>query len=152
MPVFETKMLIDAISYGTATVKTLKSIDDKVKLNEAIFGIQETLLSAQQMALDGQQEMAAIVEAKGELEKEIAALRAFEAEKVRYAMHETKAGGITYLIKEDARNGEPPHHICATCYEKSVKSILQSQGLNLFCIQCGSSAENQPRGAGFVAL
>ena len=148
MPVFETKALIDAISFTTATVKTLKNIDDKVKLNEAVFSIQESLLSAQHMALEGQQEMAAIVEAKGALEKEIAALRAFEAEKVRYAMHQTEAGGITYLVKEDARNGEPSHHICAACYQKSVKSVLQQQGLNLFCIQCGSSAQNEPRGIG----
>ncbi len=150
MPVFETKALFDAISYTASAVKTLKSIDDRVKLNEAIYSVQESLLSAQQMALDSQQEMTAIVEAKGALEKEIASLRTFEAEKARYAMHETEAGGITYLVKEDARNGEPSHHICAACYQKSVKSVLQLKGLNLFCGQCGSSSEYHPRSGGFI--
>ena len=141
----EMKALIEAIGYTTAVVKTLKGMDDKVKLNEAIFGIQESLMSAQQMALENQQGMTALIEAKGALEKEIATLRAFEAEKARYAMHQTEAGGITYLVKEDARNGEPPHHICANCYQNSIKSVLQKSGLSLACPVCNSIAENKNR-------
>lgn len=150
MPALEMKGLIDALGFTAKSVKLLKDMDDKVKRNEAVFDIQTALLNAQQMALDNQQSMAAIIESKSALEKEIAALRAFEAEKARYAMHQTIAGGITYLIKEDARNGEPLHHICANCYEKSVKSILQLNNLFLKCGTCGEVVQEQDRPIGFM--
>ena len=148
----EMKGLIEAIGFSITVAKGLKSIDDKVKLNEAIYGIQESLLSAQQMALDNRQVMSELVEAKREIENEIATLREFETEKSRYQMHQTKAGGITYFVKEDAQNGEPPHHICANCYQQSKKSVLQIQGLGFVCINCGSTVNRTPRSVGFVAL
>lgn len=139
------KDVTDVIKSTASAVKKLKEIDDKVERNEAVFSIQESLLSAQQMALDSQQSMAALIDEKSALEEEIAALRAFEAEKDRYAMHETRAGGITYLVKEDARNGEPSHHVCANCYQSSVKSVLQLKGLTLECPKCGTVVYNRYR-------
>ena len=54
-----------------------------------------------------------------------------------YMLVELGEGSFGYAFK-----GEPPHHICANCYSKGDKSVLQKTGTepiladNLFCPLC----------------
>ena len=150
MPAEQLTSLFSSLSMALNIAKGLKSIDDQVKLNDAVFKLQEALLNAQQISLSTQQDMASLIEAKGRLEKEISKFREFEAEKSRYSLNELDAGGIVYTVKEDATNSEPTHHICANCYQESIKSILQHSGLGLVCSKCKSIAQNQNRSMGFI--
>ena len=62
----------------------------------------------------------------------------FQAETERYALKRTELGALVYELKDVDASGEAAHCICATCYEKQVKSILQPVGRNtLGCNICG---------------
>lgn len=73
-----------------------------------------------------------------ELDQEQRRIDRFQTEAVRYALVKTEQGSLVYELKDSHANGEPPHCLCASCYEKQIKSILQPIAHNtLTCGQCG---------------
>jgi hypothetical protein len=76
----------------------------------------------------------------GELEKEVARLETWNAEKDRYELKDVGFGSLAYVVKEAMRGAEPPHQICATCYQHGRKSILQPRNVSmdklLICPEC----------------
>lgn len=143
----ELTSLFSSLSMALTIAKGMKSIDDQVKLNDAIYKLQEAILSAQQISISNQNEMAALIQSKRELEEQISRFSAFEAEKSRYELNKLAGGGLVYSIKEETRNGEPVHHLCASCYEQSKKSIIQAdEGLHAICPSCKIKIGYRKRG------
>ena len=94
--------------------------------------------------IEAQQAHMACQERTMQLEKEVARMNAFEADKNRYAMQKVGENSYAYALKPEAAGEEPPHYICASCYADSYKSILQLSGRNygtdaLTCHRCKSS-------------
>jgi hypothetical protein len=108
-----------ALKIAFDIAKGLKDIDDAVRRNTAIIELQKTLLSAQQTQL-------ALAEHVGELEKEVARLKAWDGEKQRYELREVSTDGFAYVIKDGMERSEPFHMLCANCYQRGEKSILQA--------------------------
>jgi hypothetical protein len=100
--------------------KGLKDIDDAARRNAAIIELQEKLLIAQEA-------QAALTERVRELEEKVASFERWDAEKERYELKQLIRGAPTfaYALKPDAQPPETFHCICATCYQKRLKSILQ---------------------------
>lgn len=117
--------------------KGLKDISDATIRNAAVIELQEKILSAQE-------HQAALVESVRSLKEEVAGLKAWDAEKERYKLTDYGGGTFAYELKEAEVNGEPPHRICANCYQNSHKSILQhkrnlhNQQTEHSCPACGS--------------
>jgi hypothetical protein len=88
---------------------------------------QRTISDALGRAIVAQQERATLLETVDELKKEVADLKAWEAQKQRYEMKDAGNGVIAYAVKEEARGSEPPHWICADCYEDAKESVLQPE-------------------------
>lgn len=64
----------------------------------------------------------------------------FQAEAHRYALTRTDLGAMVYSLKPDEARGEPPHDLCATCFEDQIKSVLQPVKSNtLGCNRCGGT-------------
>jgi hypothetical protein len=63
-----------------------------------------------------------------ELEHEVAYLKAWETEKQRYELKDVadRSGSFTYIIKKEMQGSEPLHCLCANCYERGQKSIMQT--------------------------
>ena len=116
--------------------KGLKDINDAATRNAAVIELQETILAAQAQQM-------VLVERVGELEKEVAGLNAWEAEREHYELKEVASGQLAYVLKEETRSSEPAHMLCANCYSQNQKSILQTEVRNpgrhtvLFCQRCG---------------
>jgi len=88
-------------------------------LNRKIADAQAALFAAQQ-------EQSALVKTIDELEKEIARLKAWDGEKERYELKDVYHGGaLVYALKPEKSGGEPPHWLCANCYQQQQKSIFQ---------------------------
>jgi hypothetical protein len=98
--------------------KGLKDINDAAIRNGAVIELQEQILSAQSA-------QAALVERVGELEKEVAGFKEWDAEKKRYQLTEVGPRVFTYVMKPEASGTEPSHWICASCYQNGKKSVLQ---------------------------
>ena len=101
-------------------VKGLKNISDTAIRNAAIIELQEKILSAYSAH-------AALVQHVGELEAKMAQMETWDAEKQRYALAEYGGGTFAYALKPEETRGEPPHRICANCYQQGRKSILQTK-------------------------
>ena len=61
-----------------------------------------------------------------ELEKQVADFETWNADKQKYELKKVAStGALAYMLKPEARGGEPPHWVCTHCYENRKRSILQ---------------------------
>jgi hypothetical protein len=126
---------LGALKTAFDIAKGLKDIDDAARRNAAVIELQEKILSAQQS-------QSALIETVGNLENEVARLKAWEADKARYQLTEIGPGMVAFSIKEGMRNGEPFHRICANCCAGGKKSYLQQHSSGPYfdgykCNSCG---------------
>ena len=125
------------------SAKGLKDINDAAVRNAAVIELQEKILAAQEQQMT-------LVERVGELEKEVARSKTWDAEKQRYHLTQCAPGAFAFILKRSEARGEPGHALCTACYERGTKSILQSNGKGLIhehawaCPSC--KAEMKPRG------
>jgi hypothetical protein len=117
--------------------KDLKDMNDATIRNGAVIELQEKILSAQR-------EQAELIEIAGALKARVAELEAWDADKKRYKLADLGRGMSVYSLKDGMENGEPPHHLCAACYNEGHKSIMQTETRSpgrcqvLVCHRCGS--------------
>lgn len=108
------------ITQSMLTLKTDAAVTTKViELNGVLLGLQGQLNTAhvEQTTLTGRIR---------DLETEVAQFKRWEQEKERYSLHEFPLGTLAYRVKTEMQGSEPLHYICANCYQKGVKSLLQS--------------------------
>jgi hypothetical protein len=105
--------------------KGLKDVSDAVARNAVAIELQEKIVAAQL-------HQSALIQQLDELEKEVADLKTWKAEKQRYALTDFGGGTYALLLRPEMSNGEPPHRLCATCYQKEQKFILHFQGKDAF--------------------
>lgn len=125
---------VTSIAAALSSFNTLKNIAQAmVNLHDAqalqlkIIEFNGQLIDAQTKIFAVNEERTSLVERVGELEKQLAELKAWDAEKQRYELKEIAPGSFAYALKPTEQNAEPPHKICANCYQKGEKSILQKE-------------------------
>jgi hypothetical protein len=96
----------------------LQKIHDAVARDRAVIELQKEILAAQAA-------QSALIQTVSDLEKEVARLKDWEADKSRYQLSELRPGLVALAIKPAMQNGEPFHHICADCAANGKKSYLQ---------------------------
>jgi len=79
----------------------------------------------------------------GELEQEIMDFKNWERAGQRYQLFEIASGVHAYKLKPGVQPPEPSHMLCANCYSKRQKSILQHLNQNEYgqwfiCHNCKS--------------
>jgi hypothetical protein len=126
---------LGALKSAFDMAKGLKDIDNAARRNAAVIELQEKILTAQSVQSD-------LVERMRELELQVAGFETWKAEKKRYKLTDFGGGTFAYLLKAEAADGEPSHRLCAQCYQKNQKSILQflhrSHGQDYYkCQNCG---------------
>jgi predicted nuclease with TOPRIM domain len=143
-----------AIAQALGAFKALKDIGEATigLANAATFRerqieFQGKIIDAQSALMTLQQERSTLLERIGQLEAEVAQLKAWETEKQRYELKQWEPHGIfAYAVKEDARGAEPEHWICPDCYQNRQISILQpvvrfpGRAEVRICQQCGWEA------------
>jgi Zn finger protein HypA/HybF involved in hydrogenase expression len=134
---------VSALKGAIDISKAMIGLHDAQTVQAKIIELNSKILEAQTNAFAANEERATLVQRIGELEKEVAHLKAWETEKQRYQLTDIGDGTFAYAIKESMSGGEPPHYICATCYEQAKKSILNNTRLPgggnlLTCHSCAS--------------
>jgi hypothetical protein len=110
---------LSALKTAFDMAQGLQKIHDAVARDRAVIELQKEILTAQSA-------QAALIEEAGALKKRVAELDAWGAEKERYKLKEVGAGVFAYVPKEGMDGGEPVHRLCANCYQRGQKSILQA--------------------------
>jgi len=128
-------MVIAEVITGLGAIKTvldsLKTAKDLGggKASVPLHEVQAALIDAQRGLIAADQAHSADVDRIRALEKEVAAFQEWSAnEKERYQLKQVANGAFAFALKEDRAAGEPPHWLCATCFQKAQKGFLQSQG------------------------
>jgi hypothetical protein len=100
--------------------KALKDTDDAVKRNSAVADLWEQIFTAQTRYTEA-------IDRVAELEEKLASLETWDAESKRYELKQliSSVPTFAYALKADAQPGEPFHCICANCYQRRFKSVLQ---------------------------
>lgn len=87
-----------------------------------------------------QTEQLAMQSAILDFQEEQRRIERFRTEADRYELKKTEQGSLVYELKPSHAGGDPDHCICATCYEKQIKSVLQPVAHNtLSCTTCGGT-------------
>lgn len=100
---------------------------DAASIQAKVIEFQSRILDAQGLVFAAQENRATLVERIRDLEQSIARMEAWDTEKQRYELKELGQGTLAYAPKESVSSSEPPHWICAQCYEAGKKSILQPE-------------------------
>ncbi len=111
---------LSALKAAFDIAKGLKDIDDVTRRNAAIIELQEKLLIAYAAQFD-------LNELVRKLKEEVARFETWDAEKQRYELKQLASGGaaFAYAVKPAMQGAEPFHCICASCYQRGIKSLLQ---------------------------
>jgi len=111
--------------------KSFVGIRDAAMIGAKTSELMSKILEVQTFAFEEQLVKKSLSEQIGALEKEILNFKNWEAEKTKYYLRSIGLGAVVYALKDEPMNeGEPFHQICAHCYEKQCKSILQFESVN----------------------
>lgn len=109
-------------------LKGLNAAHTQAAINEVKISLQGHIFEAREALSAAQEAQATALGRVRELEMEIVQLKDWEAEKQRYQLEKLPPGILIRRLKPGMENGEPPHEICANCYNKDVKSLLHVTG------------------------
>jgi hypothetical protein len=121
----EISLGIQALKSLLGIAKEAKDLTDPGAIRAKVSEMYGLILDAQVSAIDAREAHTAQVQRIRELEEEIARLKAWGHDKQRYELQKAGRGGaVVYGLKADRREGEPPHWLCANCYQRGEKSFL----------------------------
>jgi hypothetical protein len=105
--------------------QSMIALRDSQALQAKIIEFNEALIDAQTKIFSVNEERSTLIERVRDLEKQVIQLETWDAEKKRYELKAFARGAFAYALKPEAQGTEPPHQICANCYARGKKSILQ---------------------------
>jgi hypothetical protein len=109
------------IAKGLLSLNTMAEVQSTaIELNQQILTAQHQLF----VANTTQTELASRIR---ELEAQLLRLQDWDTQKRRYRLAAPFAGCMVYALQKAASDGEPPHYLCASCYQKGEKAILQGR-------------------------
>lgn len=119
--------LVASIQHSLQIVKSLFNVRDGALEREKTAELREKLFTVLGDAMTVQAALASAQEEVAALKDRIVKMENWNTEAARYELKEIVPGRFAYSIKEAQRGAEPAHSICASCYQRGVKSILQAE-------------------------
>jgi hypothetical protein len=133
---------LNAVKATTDIIKAMVGLRDASQILEKTVELNQKILTVQTALADAQAEQTTLVQTIRDLKEEFTRLKAWEAEKQNYELKQIGRGAFAYGLKPEAQGTEPPHWICAQCYDDGKRSILQRAGQTIpayKCNRCGSA-------------
>jgi len=132
--------MIQSLQAMANIAKALIGLHDERVVNERVVELTGEILAA----LAAQAEQVVLLEHVRDLEKHLAELNAWNADKEKYGLRQIRPGVYAYTLKETTNVLEKSLMLCANCYEQRHKSILQEEIRDpgrcrvLVCHLCGA--------------
>ena len=145
----ELSALMTSLKGAKDLAESMIGLRDAAAFQGKVIEFQAVIMDAQQRVFAAQEERTTLIDKVRELENQIVGYENWAAEKQRYEMKRVGYGQrvVIYELKPDMAGGEPPHSICANCYQKNEKSILQEEerggGVYLYCPKCETNLLTQ---------
>ncbi|HEV2538231.1 MAG TPA: hypothetical protein VGU03_00845 [Frateuria sp.] len=134
----ETVAALGGVKSAIEIVKTILQAKSESDRLSAIGELQAALIEIQQQAMALQATVAELQDKEAGLRRENEALRQRASDLSRYQLLQfPETGAIAYELKDELRTqGEVRHFLCANCYQKGEKAILQQHERSLVCQSC----------------
>ena len=107
--------------------KGMNAANTQATVNDVKIPLQQHILNAQDALAAVKQEQLESAEYIRKLEQKIVEFENWEAEKQRYELADPGQGTVAYRPKAGMENGEPPHWLCAQCFQQGKKAFLQPE-------------------------
>lgn len=88
-----------------------------IELQSVIIGLQSTIF-------DARDALAGLQEENRKLKEQAVSREDFTRDMARYTLASIRPGSVAYALTESMSQGEPPHYVCANCYQGGKKSCL----------------------------
>jgi hypothetical protein len=108
--------------------KGMIQLKSDAEIQVRVIELQSAILAAQSSAMAAQSEQSSMIQRVGQLEEEIARMKAWGEQKKRYKLIHPpwgRGGAMVYALKESCKGSEAAHWICTKCYEDGIRMILQ---------------------------
>lgn len=148
--VSEINAAIQSVKVLSDLLRAAHSLSNYNEFVTAIYEVSAKLMAVTSVALASQEKQATLTNRIGELEKEIVELKNWDRERERYQLATVTRGIFAYRVKPGMESDEPPHELCANCFDQGKKSILQCEqpisiGPRFYvCPRCKTSLGNDP--------
>jgi hypothetical protein len=121
---------------GLATkLLSLKSASER---QACLIELQQILVAANSAALSLQNQNAALLHDKQELEKEVVRLKDWSEDRENYELREIGPGAFAFVSKTSVQPMTKAEKLCATCFRKGEYAILQlEQKYPTVIMNCG---------------
>lgn len=116
---------VTSLKAAVDIAKTAKDMNDLTAVRGKVIEMQELILQAQSSAVVAQAQVLELLQETTELRAKVSKEVQWRAEAARYKLVDYGDGTFAYELKFESAEGEPAHRLCATCYSKGQKSILQ---------------------------
>ena len=123
--------------------KSALDLHDAAAIRAKVVDMQREISSAMASAITAQKDQMAMLENIRKLEKDVADLKTWEAEKQRYELVPLALNVVAYAQKKSMQGAEPPHYLCANCFSSEKKSFLQqtAHGSHYEAFRCNGCKE-----------
>ncbi|MDB6157768.1 MAG: hypothetical protein JWO04_1474 [Gammaproteobacteria bacterium] len=109
------------IARGLISLKTMTEVQSKaIELNQQILDAQHQIFAANAA-------QTTLVERIRELESQVSRMKDWDAQKQRYKLAAPFPGCMVYALLKPMSEGQPPHYLCTSCFQKGEPSILQGR-------------------------
>jgi len=125
MPIAEIGAAITSLNATLSIAKAMVGLRDAEAFRAKSIEMQGLILESLSKSIEAREAYSAQLDRIRALEKEVADLKDWGAEKQNYELKPIGNGSVACMLKPDKRGAEPPHWLCATCFEKGKKSHLQ---------------------------
>jgi hypothetical protein len=123
---------VGSLNTAAQIAKGVVGLHDMQTVQTKVIELQQVILAAQSSTLTAQSDQMTLLEDLRTLRAKMAELEAWETEKARYDLKDFGGGTFAYELKPGEARGEPMHRLCANCYQRGHKSILQTTGRNAY--------------------
>ncbi len=117
--------------------KAANSLSNQQEIVMAVSDVNARLMDAMAVALASQERHSALLNRISELEKEIDILKIKQSSAEKYELYKFSAGSFAYRLKDEYKEIQPEHYLCAKCNDSGTHSKLQPWGSRrLKCTTC----------------
>ena len=143
---------ISGLKTASDIAKGFMSLKTEAEIQGKIIELQSVILGAQSSALAANADQSAMADEIRALKEKLAAAEAWKTERSRYALVAVDKGVFVYALRKEEAQSDPPHWLCARCFNDGRKTLLQSKGEDQFfgtdyeCHSCVTTIQVSAKG------
>ena len=106
---------------------SLITTSDTAKRNAQLIEFQSALIGFQSLIASVQQENATLIRQKSDAEEALKRMKDWDGQKQRYKLVGPYPGCMVFALQREMSDGQPPHYLCASCFQSGKPSMLQGR-------------------------